>query len=158
MYFGIMFDMDNAKVVVQDSSFGKGLFTVADIAKDEVIAVFDGAVYEADKATDLAPDIADHAVQIGPHEWKDSKGVARYINHSCEPNVDYRGVDTLVAMRDITKGEELRLDYDMSENSDWYMQCECGVKACRKVIGTYSNLPQEIRNKYGIYVSAWLRK
>lgn len=150
--------MDNIKVVVQDSNLGKGLFAAADIEKDEVIAVFDGAVYVADRASDLAQDIANHAVQIGPHEWKDSNGFARYINHSCEPNIGYRGVDTLVAMRDISKGEELRLDYDMCENSDWRMQCECGVTTCRKVIGAYSNLSPEMRNKYGTYVSAWLRK
>jgi hypothetical protein len=96
--------MDNAKVVVRNSNFGKGLFAAANIGEGEVVAVFDGAVYVADKATDLAEEIADHAVQIGPHEWKDSNGFARYINHSCEPNVGYRGVDTLVAMRDITRG------------------------------------------------------
>jgi hypothetical protein len=149
--------MDNAKVVVRNSNFGKGLFAAANIGEGEVVAVFDGAVYVADKATDLAEEIADHAVQIGPHEWKDSNGFARYINHSCEPNVGYRGVDTLVAMRDITRGEELRLDYDMSENSDWRMQCECGAKTCRRVVGAYSNLSQEVRNKYNGYISDWLK-
>jgi hypothetical protein len=149
---------DNQKVRVEETEFGKGLIATALIKKDEVIAVFDGNIYEAEKATDLPKDVVNHVIQINKHKWKDSRGFARLINQSCEPNVGYRGVDTLVAMRDIEAGEKLTLDYEMSERSDWRMECLCGTSRCRKSIGTYENMPQEVRRKYNGYISEWLRK
>lgn len=149
---------DNPKVKIEGTEFGKGLVAVAPINKDEVIAVFDGDIYKAEKATDLPKDIADHAIQISKHEWKDSRGFARFINHSCEPNVGYRGVDTLVAMRNIEAGENLTLDYEMSEDSDWRMECLCGAANCRGVIGSFKNMPQDVRERYSGYISDWLKK
>ncbi len=149
--------MDNPKVRVQPSSWGDGLFAIENIQKGEIIAEFDGERYEAEKCTDLPKNIADYAVQFAPHQWRDSDGFARKMNHSCQSNVGFSGLFTLVTMRDIKAGEELFLDYNMSENSDWRMQCSCGNADCRKIIGSYNNLPTEIREKYNGYISEWLR-
>ena len=59
-------------------------------------------------------------------------------------------------MRDIEQGEELMWDYEMSEDSDWRMDCKCETPSCRKVIGAFSNMPQEVRDKYKGYISEWL--
>jgi hypothetical protein len=61
-------------------------------------------------------------------------------------------------MRDIKKGEWCTWDYEMSEDSDWKMECKCGTKKCRKIIGAFKNMPPEIRKKYGCYISDWLVK
>ena len=154
--------MDNPSVKVVETRLGKGLVATAPIKKDEVIAEFDGEIYTAEKASDLPSDlpkkVIDHAIQCGQHQWRDSAGFARYMNHSCEPNVGYRGFYTLVAMHDIEPGEELFFDYDMSENSDWRMECLCGTPSCRGVIGSFLNLPESKKKEYNGYVSAWLRR
>ena len=149
--------MDNPHVFVGETKFNKGLIANGKILKDEIIAVFDGDTFESDLASKLPEGIADRAVQTSPNSWKNSKGFACFINHSCEPNVGYKNNDTLVAMREIQPGEELLLDYDMSENSDWVMDCECGTTSCRKFIGHYDNHAELLKNKYGIYISSWLR-
>ena len=59
-------------------------------------------------------------------------------------------------MRDIRAGEELLWDYDMSEDSDWRMECRCGSVSCRKIIGAFSLTPQSVRDKYHGYISDWL--
>jgi len=151
--------MDNPKVTIGERvGFGKALYALEDIEKDEEIATFDGDIFWAEKCTDLPKDIADHAIQIAEHEWQESHGFARFINHSCDPNCGIRGRTTLVAMKKIKKGEELTWDYDMTEDSDWRMDCKCGTVACRKVIGAYANTPQTVRDAYGEYVSEWLRE
>jgi hypothetical protein len=150
--------MDNPKIAIVKTKIGRGLISKETLKKGEVVAVFDGKEYKAEKATDLPKGVVNHAVQVDEHKWKDSKGIARFINHSCNPNVGYKGADTLVAMREIKKGEALALDYEMSEDSDWRMKCLCRDKNCRKVIGTFKNLPEKIRKKYGNYISLWLRK
>jgi hypothetical protein len=85
-------------------------------------------------------------------------GIGRYFNHSCEPNCGFKGKFQIVAMRDIKKGEWCTWDYEMSEDSDWKMECKCGTKKCRKIIGAFKNMPPEIRKKYGCYISDWLVK
>lgn len=59
-------------------------------------------------------------------------------------------------MRDIHVGEELTWDYDMTEDSDWRMECRCGTPSCRKRIGSFASLPQSIREGYEGYISDWL--
>jgi len=150
--------MDNPKVQVGHNRFGRCLIATSDIAKGEVIAEFIGREYMAEKATDLEKDIADHAIQFEENKWRDSDGIARLINHSCEPNCGIKGLFTLVAMRDVKKDEELLWDYDMTEDSDWRMGCLCLTPSCRKVIGAFGLLPQEVRERYKGYISDWLVK
>jgi uncharacterized protein len=149
--------MNNPKVEIKMSKFGKGLFAADDIKKDEFIADFNGQIYEAEKVSDLPKNIADYAIQFEKHKWRDSD-FAWHINHSCNPNCGIRGLFQIVAMRDIQKGEELFYDYEMTEDSDWKMECKCGEPNCRKIIGAYSNMPQEVREKYKGYISEWLTK
>ncbi len=152
---------DNPKLIREENSiYGKAVFAKEDIAKDEIIALWDGPVYEAENNSDLPNDlplmIADHAIQFEKNKWRDSKGLARYINHSCEPNCGIKGLFVIVAMRNIKKGEEITWDYEMTENSDWQMHCTCGTASCRKIIRAYRFLPGEIKTKYQNYTSRWL--
>lgn len=149
--------MHNPKVIIKKGKFGQGLFAAEDIKKDEFIAEFDGKVYEADEVMDLPEEIANHAVQVERHKWVGSN-FACNINHSCNPNCGIKGLFQIVAMRDIRKGEELFYDYEMTEDSNWRMECHCGEPNCRKIIGAYRNMPQEFRDKYRGYISEWLTK
>lgn len=114
-----------------------------------------------DGASDLPNDLPlktrDHVIQFEKHKWRDSNSIARCLSHSCEPNCGIQDLFKIVAMRDIKKDEELCWDYEMSENSDWQMECLCGSKNCRKLIGVYKYMPQNIREKYGDYISGWLK-
>lgn len=150
--------MKNSKVIVKETKkIGKGLFALENIKKDGMIADFSGGkIYKAQKASDLPKDVADHAIEFGENEWIDTPEEGRFLNHSCDPNCGVRGKFQIVAMRDIEKGEELTFDYEMTEDSDWSMQCKCGSKICRKIIGAYKNMPESVRQKYEGYISDWL--
>ncbi len=154
--------MENPKVELKDTGkYGLGLFAAEDIKKGEVIAEFDGRIYQAETALDLPRDSGnprDHSIQFEEHRFRDSNGVARYINHSCDPNCGIKNLFEIVAMRDIKKGEEITWDYEMSEDSNWRMKCKCGSESCRKIIGAYKNMPESIREKYKGYISDWLVK
>lgn len=155
---------NNPKVIVGKSKFGRGLFADYNLAKDEVVAEFDGEIYTASLASLLPNDpplyIQDHAVQFSETQYRYGKyGVL--INHSCEPNCGINGTGKnfkIVTLRPIKKGEELTWDYDMTEDSDWKMKCECGTPSCRKIIGAHRHLSPEIRRKYRGYIQEYLVK
>jgi SET domain-containing protein len=55
-----------------------------------------------------------------------------FINHSCEPNLGYDGVDAIGALRAIAPGEEIRMDYGTySFSFDHEFVCACGAWGCR---------------------------
>jgi SET domain-containing protein len=152
--------MDSSKVIVKRTRrFGRGVFATAVIKKNEVIAAFDGPIYDA-KFEGWTEDLLNHAIQFARNRWRDSAGIARLINHSCDPNCGIRSLFTIVAMRQIEKGEQITWDYEMTEKNDygWRMKCKCGSPLCRKTIGDYRNMPRTIRKKYGRYISEWLRR
>lgn len=148
---------DNPKVkLFNTKKYGKGVFAIAPIRKGEVIAVFDGKIYEDDFES-WTEDLYNHTIQIAKATWQDSKGLARYINHSCEPNCGIKKLTKVVAMRSIAQGEEITWDYEMTEkNLYWKMRCRCGHFSCRKIIGNYANMPKSVRKKYAGYISDWL--
>ncbi len=149
--------MDNPKCEVrQTRGRGRGVFAKENIKKGEEIAAFDGPVYGwwSKKWT---TDLYNHAIQFERYKWRDSNGIARLLNHSCKPNCGIKNLFRLVAMRNIRKGEELTWDYEMTENHPyWRMKCTCNSPKCRKLIGAYDNMPQDVRKKYKGYISTWL--
>jgi len=152
---------DNPKVELKNhDKFGKGVFAKEKIVKGEIVAVCDGKIYTAKKASLLPNDapqkIREHVIQFAKDKYRHSNSIVRYINHSCNPNCGIKEKFVIVAMRDIEKGEELTWDYDMSENSDWIMKCNCGSKDCRKILRGYRYLPEYMRIKYKGYISDWL--
>ncbi|TMJ01463.1 MAG: SET domain-containing protein [Alphaproteobacteria bacterium] len=57
---------------------------------------------------------------------------ANFLNHSCEPNAGYDGADAIVALRRISAGEEICMDYGtFSFSFDHEFKCACGAWGCR---------------------------
>jgi SET domain-containing protein len=80
-----------------------------------------GAVYifELDKKYDLDGDV--------------SYNLAKYINHSCEPNCESQNIDGhiwIIASRDIKKGEEITYDYGYDIDDYENHPCRCGAPSC----------------------------
>ena len=80
-----------------------------------------------------------------------------FMNHSCEPNSVIMGRTKVVALRRIEQGEEVTFDYSTNVGWDGFsMRCKCGAKDCRKVVRSYSFLPDGLKGHYGACVSAFL--
>lgn len=149
--------MDSKKVKIEKTNNkGSGIFAVETIRENELIAEFDGEIYgwHDPRWTD---DLYDHCIQFEEKKWRDSKGIARLINHSCEPNCGVKNLFQIVAMREILPGEEITWDYEMTERHPyWRMKCKCGNSNCRMIIGNFENMPADVRKKYTGYISEWL--
>ena len=82
--------MDSKKVVVHKTTgHGNGVFARVAIKKGEAAAAFDGTIYDYDYSG-WNNELYNHVIQFEPRRWRDSNGIARLINHSCDPNCGIR--------------------------------------------------------------------
>ncbi len=116
---------------------GKGLYALQDFEFGEYLLDYTG-----EKITTKLADTLDTKYLFElDDEWTiDGEGesnTARYINHSCDPNVEAEVVGDRIlihAARDIERGEELLIDYG-DEYFDEFIRpygCMCGTQVCRQ--------------------------
>src|SRR5512141_2336583 len=125
---------------VKSSIHHKGAFAVAPIRKGEIVAIKGGHIIDRAtlkrhaKVIDGAYTQIEENMFIAPLLRSEREASMIYLNHSCEPNCGLRGQITFVAMRPIKRGEELTIDYAMTDSGGEAMICQCGQPACRSVI------------------------
>lgn len=87
---------------------------------------------------------------FAPSRWTIPVTLARYINHSCDPNCEMRTDRDVVTVRAVAAGEALTHDYEWADaeavrrhpehyfwDPRWTFTCLCGSAACRGVIDRY---------------------
>ena len=146
-----------------DTLDGRGVVAIADIAKDEIVAIKAGNIITRNDLERATAEAGDMALQIeddfylAPQNPDEVEDMSVFINHSCDPNVGFRGQVVYVAMRAISVGEELCHDYSMERSDDYTLDCHCGSPLCRgKVTGQDWKLP-ELQARYGDYFSIYIR-
>src|SRR6185295_1865879 len=126
------------KTEVRESPIhGHGLFAIAPITKDEIVAVKGGHIVTRDQLREITPKLGPVEIQIGddlfiaPVIQDERESSMLYSNHSCDANMGIRGEITFVALRDIRAGEELTHDWCVTDDDDYSVKCTCGTAKCR---------------------------
>jgi uncharacterized protein len=141
---------------------GRGLVAVAPIAAGEVVAIKGGHIVTTTALQSLPERLQNSEIQIadGFHlvalEEAEYEPVMLFLNHSCEPNVGFAGNTVLVAMRDVSLGEELTTDYALFDDYDGSMECQCGTQSCRGTIDGRDWQRPDLQSRYGSYFSSYL--
>lgn len=134
---------DSPKLELYESArCGTGVRTKNEIAKGETVGVFGGHIISLAERKALLPALEHFYFQVSDdlilthislEQIRQSK--IEFINHSCEPNVGFRGQIELVALRDIEAGEAIAFDYaTCTSEPEFKMECFCGTSACRKYV------------------------
>jgi hypothetical protein len=127
---------------------GRGLFAARDYQPGEVILRLGGPRYGREDPIHLT-EAGANLLQTGPRSYILLEAPAVFANHSCDPNAGIRANRTLVAIRPITAGQEVRFDYSTTMAEDyWTLQCRCGSPLCRGVVTDFRLLPPEIKQRY----------
>ena len=81
----------------------------------------------------------------------------KIVARSCAPNAGLAGQLTLVAMRDIRRGEQICYDYAMTDASQYdEFLCQCGAPECRgRITGRDWSLPH-LWESYGGHFSPYI--
>lgn len=137
------------RVEMRESNIhGRGVFALRELSTGERIVEYRGERISWDEADALYPDNAEHPshtflFSLDGEMVIDANrrgNVARWINHSCDPNCEAVLEDDRVyieAIRDIAPGEELSYDYNITFEErhtkalkERY-RCICGTDACK---------------------------
>ncbi len=143
---------------------GTGLFARDAIEVGEIVVVKGGYVFPKTVCDELKKTLGPADIQItddlyiGPTTKKERDSSMMYLNHSCAPNVGVFGQISFVAMRDISSGEGLTLDYAMFDDDDYEMTCRCGQSNCRIIITGKDWQKMELQTRYQGYFSYYLAR
>src|SRR6516165_6988192 len=114
------------------SSTGLGLFATRPIKRAAYIATYRGRRISIEEADEREARGARYMFALNSRWTIDGSprwNVARYINHSCQPNakpVGRKGGIVIVALRQIEPGEEITYDYGRE-----YLKCLLDNGGCR---------------------------
>jgi len=153
------------KTEVRESPIhGHGLFAIAPIAKDEIVAIKGGHIINREQLREITPKLGPVEIQIGddlfiaPVTQEEREASMLYSNHSCDANLGLRGEITFVALRDIRAGEELTHDWCVTDDDNYSTSCTCGSPNCRGTLTGKDWQRPELQKRYAGYFSAYLTK
>jgi hypothetical protein len=148
-----------SKITVSKSGIhGKGIIATRDIKKGEIVMIFKGKIIHWKVHDQKSSLCGPNWVGIGKGKWMDVLSPGVFLNHSCNPNCGIKGKVETVALRNIKNGEEITIDYSITEIDDmWYMKCNCGEKNCRKIIKSVQFLPTKQFLKYFPFIPTYFR-
>ena len=125
--------MDNRFVIKKaGTGLGKGLFAAQDIKEGEFLLEYTGVKIPAKDAEEMTTRYLFELDDTWTIDGSSRSNIARYINHSCDPNTEAEIRDGRImidAKRAIQKGEELTIDYDMEYYDEFIrpVGCKCGA-------------------------------
>jgi hypothetical protein len=127
-------DDEPLEVVRLDASRGLGVRARRGFSGGEVIHRFAGVVGDR---------ICQHSLQVDAKRHISGTRYIGYLSHGCDPNarLDMAGF-ALVALRDITPGDIVTVDYAQTEDRlHRQFACTCGAASCRGWIRGRTELP-----------------
>ena len=123
-------------VTIAPAQYGMGLFAARNFSLGEQIGWMEGFILRDSEYS------SDYAVDLGEDYCLEPDGTYRYLNHSCEPNCELYLIEetdelgplllprvSVEAMREITLGEQLTIDYGWPAEAA--IPCGCGAEKCR---------------------------
>ncbi len=132
--------------VLQSRIDGVGLHVNKEYGKGDFIAYIDGKKVLIKKFTPALSKMGWNWIGTSKYTWINTDtSPFRFINHSCDPNVAIRGERTVYALKPIKAGEEIAMDYSLTEcQDDWQIEkCRCGTNKCRKIIRSIQYLDKK---------------
>ena len=139
--------INNNKLAVKKSHVnGYGLFTTRTFKRGEFIEYVHGEKVEVRSFNHKLAQASLNWIGASKYTWINTEhSPFRYINHSCEPNVEIKGERTVYALKNLASGEEITIDYSFTEaDTGWSIEkCTCGSSHCRRKIGPITSLTEQ---------------
>jgi hypothetical protein len=136
---------------------GTGVFAAREFARGDVVMMdFDANYYDqvvSYRELRMHKIGLKYPLQVGPNQFRVPSGsIDDFMNHSCEPTTGIRlyphGI-VVVAIQPIRIHDEITFDYSTYLNNLYErIVCRCRTSDCRGIIGNFSTLPKDRRERY----------
>lgn len=116
---------------------GHGLYATALLRKGDFIVEYSGKQISTSYADTLKTRYLFEIDGTWTIDGSDMHNIARYVNHSCEPNCECEirdGRVLIYATRDIEKGEEITIDYGEEYFDEFIRPVGCKCERCVKLV------------------------
>ncbi|MBI4160066.1 SET domain-containing protein-lysine N-methyltransferase [Candidatus Wolfebacteria bacterium] len=139
----------------ETNNYGKSIFAKRKFNQGETVFVISGPI---------AKNPTIYTIPVDTDLFIDPLPPGKFLNHSCKPSCGIKNRTEVVAMRDLEKDEEITIDYAMivldydQTRLKQDLVCKCGSKICRGKLGSYENLPEELKRRYAGFISNYLLK
>ncbi len=145
---------------VQNSKIhGKGIFALKNIRRGETVFTITGKVVHWVVKDENSSLYGPCWVGMSKNRWIDPDGLANFLNHSCDPSCGIKGARRVTALRNIKHGEEITIDYSITEMDKlWHMKCNCKSLSCRKIVRSIQFLPKRVITKYTPFVPTYFMR
>ena len=152
--------MDSMPVTIKNAKNGKGCFASKEFLPGQIVYQVRGKLIDTDTIHSLNGSFADNCFRFDKRLYVSPTGeIGDYQNHSCAPNSKIlKNLDGLFvcALKRINCGDEITIDYSTIVADDdvidrtipYEMICNCGEPNCRRIIGNFSSLPKELKDRY----------
>lgn len=144
--------------VGQSRIHGLGVIAKRDIKKGEIVFIIKGTRITWQVTDEKGALYGEHWIGIGKNTWIDPMGYGRYLNHSSNPTCGIRGEVTVCALRDIKKGDEVCIDYSITEEQTLWWMDDFSQKGKKTIVRSVQFLPQEKFEAYLPYVPRYFQK
>ena len=129
---------------------GLGLFAAAPIPEGKLIIEYIGRRITTQQAREIDRKRANKYLFEIDGRWTidgaTRRNLARYVNHSCDPNTEAesnRGRLMYRAIKDIVAGEEITLDYGEEHMELYFGKAGCLCSTCSKPVKRQSRQPKQ---------------
>ncbi len=131
--------MPQKKIRVARSHTGLGLFATATIRKRALVVEYTGRRISTVKAQEIESRRANKYMFEINSRWtidgSSRRNMARYVNHSCEPNAEaelVRGRMMFRAVETIAAGDEITIDYGEEYVELYFAKSGCKCVGCKE--------------------------
>jgi uncharacterized protein len=145
---------NGSDLAIKKSRNGFGIFAKRNFKKGEKIFQVTGTFIGCNEDDNLDETTRDNTYRFDKVKYISPTGtIGDYLNHSCEPNARMEKIRNklcITAFREISKDDEVFIDYSTTIAKDdvWQMKCNCGSKNCRGTIKKFTSLPKKVFNHY----------
>lgn len=139
-----------------------GIYVTAQVPAGSLLLLFTGDILDEAALAKVPLDRRRFSIQVEEGLYMVTIGeveVSDYLNHSCEPTAGMSGQIGVVALRDLTPGEEVCIDYAMCDGSPYdEFDCNCGASSCRGQVRSDDWMSPELQARYAGYFSPYLQR
>jgi UDP-N-acetylmuramoylalanine--D-glutamate ligase len=125
----------NNLIIKKSDIEGKGIFTQKDIKNGDLFCKI--------PASKIFNYPAKACARVEENKWVCDEEVLNFVNHSCNPNSKIEKTSDgtfLLAIRDIKNGEEITVDYNITERGSEKVKCNCKDEKCKKNFNIFGKM------------------